>query len=234
MRIVQLCSVPYTGTNFTLKFLQAHKAIKHTVQLSSLTKTASWRQRVLSTDGEHIVDCGLRDDCVNLVWDHFTATGYRFPAMCALATAWPTVVPLRDPLLALCSRRHRKGWTDDDLIPCLLPWKDLAALDDWDPIYLRIDCPPEHRQPMLETVHARLNERFELNANFSVYSFLSWEPVNEAPDSPPYKQMYAQRDRRGLRAYVGSKAFDALCAHQRLLKPLLARKGYEDLLWWTP
>ena len=123
MQVCLLASVPHTGTNYLFEFFRRHCEFEHVVQLSELAKTVSFR-RHWSNDTH--VDRGVIEGR-NLVWSHFHDKEKAL--LFALATAWPAVVPVRDPLLSLCSKHNRMPgevvgilWRIDSMSLCN-PWR---------------------------------------------------------------------------------------------------------------
>lgn len=123
-----------------------------------------------------------------------------------------TITPLRDPGLALCT------WLDGGLgrrhiLERLSLWECVVAFDEACEIeYMPVDL-PGHREAALQA----LNLGIETN----------WLPVNSQPNYMIRRQ-YIEGDVSRINPLYWKKLKELA----PLLRPLLERHGYQDLLWW--
>jgi hypothetical protein len=220
VRLCLLASVPHTGTNWLLAFWRNHPTITHLVELTALAKTASLRRRSLSAD--HF-DSGLRPESCNLVWGHFHEKEKAL--LFGLATAWPAVVPVRDPLLSLCSRRARQP-SEDDLGRMFEAWRLWVAFDDWEPAYVPVDLPNHNALVAAAMLFATPMVPSQIEAQETR------EPLN-SQGAYPLRNAYDAGDREVVRVGLGPAVYTRLRNMEGELRPILERVGYRDLMWWT-
>ncbi len=221
MRVCLLASVPHAGTNWLLEFLQRQPIIRHTVQLNALAKTVSYRRRGISRDAH---DEALDPDCCNLVWGHFRTKEKAL--LFGLATAWPAVVPVRDPLLVFCSHRNR-GLADEGYEQIFVAWRLFAAFDDWQPSYVTVDRPDALGLSLAA-------EKLKLPVTSDDIRNQMNRPAVNAQGTYPLREQYEAGDWKAVRKGVGPGVYDRLRYMEDLLRPILEKLGYHDLMWWTP
>ena len=216
MHLALLATVPHTGTNWLLEFLRPH--FEHVVQTTELVKTESYQR-----DASGVV-LGLSMRGHDLVWGHVREREKQL--MFALAAAGvPVIVPVRDPLLALCSTRNHFPAGDGDSW-FFEAWKLWAAMDDWGPTYVPIDrMDGSDLDEVLVALHA--SDDVE-----SIEAQLVSPPVNSQGDYP-LRIHYDARNKHALRGALGAPLWERLLTMEPLLRPILERLGYRDLLWWT-
>ena len=224
MKIVLLASVPHTGTNWLLEVLRKHGDFGHVVQTTALVKTVSYQARVDYTPTPR----GLQPDTRNLIWGHFRESEKQL--MFGLAAAGcPVVVPMRDPLLVLCStRNHWPGGEGDEWF--FEAWRLWAAMDDWRPRYVPVDG--ELSEPLRQLFEDLSQFPSEAMIEEKVEAAFATSPVN-AQGEYTLRTLYDADDRQGLWDTIGPTLFDRLRALEPLLRPILERIGYRGLMWWS-
>ena len=208
-------TVPHTGTTFLLEFLKDDPAIKDYVTLQWLIR---WH--------------GERTPGLNLIHTHFKKNLHAHIA--TYASRWPTIVPLRDPLLAVLTSYHRNK--EGNYVYQVDQFINLVKIIDqgptaYTPIYVPFDL--MDNLPDGARIHLFL-------ASLSPLKFLSQEhcitwatrwPRIESWGDYPYKSLYYQGRVEEIKPLIPNE-WDALINARPILKPFLEARGYKDLLWW--
>lgn len=135
--------------------------------------------------------------------------------------ALPTVIPLRDPMLAVISRHGRYPKIEPSYI--VRGFVQISQLKT-EPCFIRTDMPELGRQDA-----RAMFERFDMRpCPDSIIT--NWRPKN-ATGQTPLKQAYALKDLGAIEQAVPA-AFHLLMEHRNVLRPFLERYGYRDLPWF--
>ncbi len=163
-----------------------------------------------------------------------------------LAWAHPTVIPLRDPLAALVSYRHRAVLTGQAGTTRYRPMEDVV--DRWCLLaeteerfggfehirYLAWDLPElESRRPDREGARMR-----SIGLWATAQALGLTDPAPSTAGLPRENSSGAYRlreayDAGDLEALMSIRAVRHLRNREELLRPFLERRGYRDLLWWS-
>jgi len=228
MKAVVLLSIPGTGTNFVKELIEAHPAITHSVQWSALFKSQSFVHEEISLGAW---STGLDPNGTTLVWGHIPTEPRHMSFARSLMAFCPTVVPLRDPLLSLITR-HQQGDSMDNLVIDVVGAWQWLALNKLNPLYFPVDQKfgEWERHDLGCYMYADL--RFEGFMQGDVHwPFSDWTPVNSQGDYP-LKTAYYAGDFDRIKAEIGQPVH-YLQDIEGVLRPLLEREGYRELIWWT-
>lgn len=226
MHVILLPTVPHTGTEFMVNFLQELPLVQNVVELRQLRKNPQ-----LLAGGERGLP-GLYPDRGNLAYGHIYEK--ELPTILSLAQWWKPVVPLRDPLLSLLTRQNRHP--DQSHIHIVASWLRLVDIvDECDPCYISLDLlnTEEKRKDALEKVV------FACGGGYGAW----FDVVNNwARNWPKYKHnskgIYALKEEylHGDMTNIEQELKQEL-VHLRhaepILRPFLEKQGYRDLLWWN-
>lgn len=224
MNIILLASVPHTGTEFIKHFIDAHPGVGNTVGLAQIRNNRGILADPYTGQG------GLVPYTTNLVWSHINEDALR--GVRCFAFHVPTVIPMRDPLLSVVTRKHRQPDMDHLwLIEC---WLVLATFI-WpysDAVYYPVDLEaaktPEERYEGMK----KMSRALHLQPDGYVKPFAEkFAPVNTR-ESYDLKKMYDERDFEQLSLHLKLE-IQHLRHAEPYLRPMLEMLGYKDLMWWT-
>jgi len=138
------------------------------------------------------------------------------------AHTFPTLIPMRDPLLSVITRhaRHPEQAPHTYLVDS---WRDIPIAAD--PYFIPVDLGPKPEKLWGALEHCGVKPWPGMNEYAK-----AWKPKNMVPGAPGARAAYARRD-----AAFFEEHFPAEWAALRAadgVKELFQQQGYEDLLWW--
>lgn len=229
-RAVYLWTVQHTGTWLLIDLLTQHERFASFVQCRNLfgfLRSGGSATHALS-GSRRITECINEQGGWTLMHSHVAATPDVEPDAGQLAMAYslPTIVPLRDPLRSLVTKRQREP---EDVRSVFDAWVALArAADVLGDRFLAV---PVDLLTSRE-VAARVLDYLELPWTTAVERFVcAWPVVNSAGDYRE-KMLYQEGGFRRLEKLLGED-WGALCEREMELRPMLERCGYCDLAWWS-
>ena len=229
MRLALLASVMHTGTTFVQRFVEGCPGEARVLSLSALRKNPHTLRD--SFTGRE----GLLPGRVHLVKAH--AHLRYIEQLRAWAALVPTVVPLRDPLLSVISRKARTP--GEDALDTVEQWIRLATdLDSLPrrPYYLPVDLlshrPHGQRYIALEAVARMVLGLNEADVPSEMIAYVgeeasAWQPQNPTAQTHLH-DAYDDRDRPYLASRLGPEmaalernrpVFGPTPAHSRALAP---------------
>ncbi len=229
MKIIFCPTIPHTGTWFLVDFLKEMVEVENFIQLQALRKNETFLRDPVSGQA------GLVHGVVNLLQGHFTPQHAQL--IMAFAAQCPTIIPLRDPLAALVTRQHRhpelshvhivNGFVElaskidlhrDSFNPLYVPWDMFHATDD--------------RVMALTDIVEHAGLSYDKNAETIGDWAASW-PIAEHNSQGvyPLKRAYKDGDWPALRAELAPE-IQVLQQAEHIIRPMLERVGYRNLLWW--
>ena len=223
MHVVLLTTVPGTGTNFMRAFFGGVKSVKHTVELTALRKN----KHLLQSN-----DAGLMPEYGNLAVGHMEER--NIPLIKVLAQWWKPIVPVRDPLASLISRKQHSP--DQNLSDHMNYWSRLIGhVEPFEPHYVPLDLlptQPQRMKAMIEVVKAaKVHQAFGVEGHVTFWSKRWPQEDHNCQGAYPLKAAYEARDVKMIERAMPAE-FDALRAMEFTLRPLLMKIGYKDLMWW--
>ncbi len=230
MHIVPLLTVQHTGTWFMMEFLRGTESFKHEVDLAALIKNRQFL--TLPNNGP----IGAHPSRINLVYGHINepAEGY-IRTICAW---WRPIVPLRDPLLGIITGKNRNPAQDCSYI--VERWLRLEWLvDPFAPHYIPLDLlrTPEERgealADVLEATQVSMTDAMSRQLNLWANTWPQYQYNSRG--TYPLKVAYYNRDMKYIEKH-GNMANELMTLRgaESVLRPLLFKQGYRDLMWWTP
>lgn len=226
-RIVCLFSVPGTGTTFVERFVETLPGVGNAVELAALAKNPfAFRDPFTGLQG-------FVPGTVNLVKSHLAPEHER--AARIYASLFPAVVPLREPLASLISRRarHPQATALHVVEQWIVLVSKLATLER-QPFWLPVDLlgtqgPATRRRVMLDLCSHLGFGGVEL---YLAQIASAWRPENASARTGLH-EMYRVRDIKALEKAMPAE-IAALRRVDGLLRPFLHAQEYtdEDLFWW--
>lgn len=158
-----------------------------------------------------------------------------------LAWASPTIIPLRDPLAALVSYNHRAAHTGQISTELFRPVEDVV--DRW-----RLLAETEERFEGFEHIRYLAWDLASHAGYPATFKARLWETAQAVglTDPAPSREGLGRENSSGdyrLRDAYQNGDLEALAEVEGLaylrdaeedLRPFLERRGYRDLLWWSP
>ncbi len=208
-------TVPHTGTTFLIEFLRSDPAIVDFKSLRGFERM----------HGE--VEPGL-----NLVHTHFEEE--FLDLITVLASRWPIIVSLRDPLLSVLSAYNRNVRDHTYLVEQFVRLVEMIdkGLTRYTPIYVPVDL--MEKLPLRRRVQQFVDTLAPLDY-LNQEHCLAWArrwPRIESQGPYSSKSYYNNRQRKRISRLI-PKEWDALVAARPVLQPFLEAQGYKDLLWWS-
>ena len=246
MKAIFIPSIQHTGTWFLLHLLRNHSSNKSGHMLNH-----EHLQRILID--KSYVNLVFSED-TTLIHFHFGEGEAHFPDDRAkhfpyelveyMASIFPTVIPLRDPLLSLISRQAR--YPDLDHSYLINGFVYLVQLSQkFRPFILPIDVLAKHsdKQRYGELADLMKHLGLDLEPYLALWS-VSWSvfnPTSAIAESENNEEMktalslmagYYETGDVGKLYEIFPEEYDYLKSHEPLLKPFLKELGYRDLAWW--
>ncbi len=232
----------HTGTQTTIGWLKSHKDVE-----GLMLSTGVWKEfgPPSETAIVHQWRSGSYEERFNegMVYHEHVRGDHQDPSkmnrtQLILSSIWPTVIPIRDPLLCLISYQHRgevegrigtSGFKPHEHI--LDRWCMMAEFyshlkqmgvqficwDRGDPGHLELEMVARHLG-----IPDTFNDRFGTNLihNNSLGIF-------------PLKKAYFEGDVKWLEDRLHDDLFNSLRCRELTLRPMLEDLGYTKLLWWS-
>lgn len=225
MKLILLASVPHSGTIFMQEFIERHSAIGNTTGLAQVMKNTSG-----GLENPYRAQRGLVPGTTNLVWSHIEH--YTLDALRAYCFHVPTVIPVRDPLLSIVTRKKRRPeahhvWMVENwliLRTFIWPYETAAYY----PVDLENQKPyAERRKSLLQIAeHCGLEPE-----NYMDEYAQKFAPANTRGEYE-LKTMYKEGDFEQLKLHLKPE-IQQLQANEGVLRPMLEEIGYENLMWWS-
>ena len=222
MHIVNIFTIPHTGINTIHEFLAGFNVF-HDMPLEVL---AGNNHLV-----EHEHDRGLNPKRHNLVWGHLN--DMNMGKVRALASHWPVIVPIRDPLLSIISAKKR-----NPTVVCahiIKAWNYfLEDLLKFQPFVLPIEIikDPDNRLACLQEMIVYLKLDWVENCDELLEDFAEEWPEKNSHGSYPLKLAYYNKDMKYLIKNLKTE-IAALRILEPVFRPLLESYGYHDLIWFS-
>jgi len=245
---IYLETLSHTCTWFMVKFLRDHVKVAGFIPDGTFNDCYQQDYKLhhnLTPDGDGVMEQFV-PGYTNLLMSHILAhTHCESPHLDArqrftvMTMKHPLVVCLRDPLLAMITHKTRiPDFADTKLYHKMCIWKlYFVFLEHFEqdnrvtyfPIDLLID--PPSRTIALEAVQLAYDLH---DPGLAAQCAASWPVYNSAPDTwnQAARHAYNERDLDWFRKLMG-KELAALQESEDVLRPLLSRLGYKDLLWWS-
>jgi len=225
-KIIFLPTVQHSGTWFLINFLTAHPDVSKFVEAKNIYG---------GTDG-------IEPGQVNLLHTHVTT--YDYPVYKvrnyfqnyiaeAMIEKYPTVTPLRDPLLSIITRHSRHPDKDHRYIIAAYTWLLQQPKVFCLPVDTVGDSDTPHRQLLLKVALKVCG--LDPYVDYVKQYAETWPVSNTAKDMPfnlPLKEMYKAKDLDGIEKLL-PREIATLREEEKNLRPLLEKWGYCDLLWWS-
>lgn len=208
-------------------FLIELQQVNHIVEIAAAAKNPGFLQSPVRGTA------GFRPDCVNLAYGHIFDKNLSL--IHALCEYWRPIVPIRDPLSQMISRKERKG--DENLQRQVETWCRLFhEFAQYDPLYIPLDLlrDPLSRSQALEGVVQGANLQFSKNGPELCAKWGKMWPKDEhnSRGTYPNKIAYANGDFNHLMKVMG-QSIEHLQGQEFFLRPHLEGIGYRNLMWWT-
>lgn len=154
---------------------------------------------------------------------------YRHYFNDAMVDRYPTIVTIRDPLLAMISHKIRNSRSPKRSVPTFCY---VAGMRDHpNVVFMPIDvvAGKSNRQHEVEKVLKFCG----LGFNDLQREYVNrWQMRNRFKrDNLELRRAYRKRNLGLIREQLGNH-YDELKAHESQLRPFLESQGYSDLLWW--
>lgn len=198
-------SVNHTGTWFVIDFLAGHPGTGDVVELPSVLARNALRTGSIV----HFHVSGSPP-----LWDAYEGLRER------------VIVPLRDPLAALCTRQARHPFLDHRYI---VDGFRRIAEDHEGATFFPVDGDPTYRGDVLREVIR--NTGLGLDKSYIDFWARTWKPRNSIGYDTAEKQWYRDGAWDELRRSIGPE-LDHLLDSRQILVPFLQDQGYTDLPWW--
>lgn len=227
MHVINLVTVPHTGTNFMKAFFDDLQVTNHIVEVAAAVKNPNFLQSPVSG----IV--GFRPDRVNLAYGHVYER--NMPMIHALCEYWKPIVPVRDPLAQLISRKERKA--EENLQRQVETWCRLFHdLAQYEPHYVPLDLlrDPITRMAALEDAVRAAGVQTSKDAPEVCGKWAKVWPKDKHNSRGMYRNKiaYHNHDFACLQKVMG-QSIKYLQSQEFFLRPHLEGIGYRNLMWWT-
>ncbi len=225
-KMIFLYTVHHTGTWFFIEFLKGHPEVSKFYLMKEFVEVDDWicDDKIALHNHVHLNRPDLYKEWKK-VPTLFTNHYYND----AFVETFPTIIPTRDPLLSLITRHKRHDdWSHQFIVEGFC---ELAHLSDHPKVqFMPLDLMTDEnvRMDAFEKMCHHCGINFD---DFSQDYVKSWTPQNTKPDKYNFKQMYAERDAAGIREVLGEN-YDMLVSKKDVIRPLLEKLGYENLIWW--
>ncbi len=200
-------SVNHTGTWFLIDFLLGHPEVSNRVELpDALARNGLEPRSVL-----HFHVGGVPN-----LWEAYSA----------LIATGMAIVPLRDPMLCLCTRQARHPFLDHRYIVESF----LMFANRGDGVtFFPVDADPSRRQEVLRAALSCAG--LDLDESYLEFWARTWKPRNSIGYDTAEKLWYRDGSWDELRHAIGPE-LDYLLDSRSTLVPFLKEQGYRDLPWW--
>ncbi len=203
-------TVPHTGTGFLIDFLRHDPAVQGFTTLRDAI-----RSHGEIAPGLKLVHSHFDEDLLGLIKE--------------FAEQWPTVISLRDPLLAVLTGYNRDCGDYTHLVEHFV--RLVEMMSGREPVYLPLDLmgrlPLRERVQQFVTALAPLEN---LDRSHRLERAYQWPSVDSRGEYS-LKALYSKRKRKMIQRAV-PREWNALVAARPVLQPFLEARGYEKLLWW--
>ncbi len=212
-----------------IEFLQKHSDVDNFVEMQVLRKNDTLMRDFVSGQA------GLIAGATNLIHGHFNHDNIKM--MQAFATTCPVVIPLRDPLLALISSKQRDRSQHGQYLHVVDQFVDMVAKIDvcrkvYDPLYFPIDLiDKEDMNDRRDALRAVLIHTGLDDPGYSWPVAKDWPRPNSRDDDHDLKRAYLDGDFKTVKLHL-PKEVERLKDAECVIRPLLERVGYRDLIWW--
>ena len=200
-------SVNHTGTWFVLGFLSEHPSCYEAVDIASVLARNS-------------VNVGAA------IHFHVGGSPQLWDAYDGLMETGRVIIPLRDPMLCLCTRQQRHPFLDHNYI--VEGFKRLAETKD--ATFFPVDTDPSQRSDILCRVLTALD--WPIDPAYVDFWARTWARRNTVGENTSEKNLYRDGDYGLLRKRL-TPEFDNLLAARDTLVPFLKEQGYKELSWWN-
>jgi len=225
VHVVNLIAVPHSGLHTMRRFFMEFNNF-HEVPFTRLKKNSSLIQTAEKK--------GLSVTQRNLVWGQIITP--HMTKIKALAENFPTVIPMRDPLLSVISAAHANPVVStQSCAEIIKAWAYIFAdILEHDPFVLALDLIQMYkdRYDALDELitHVDLNwcEQWPIIVENNA---VEWPEVN-AHGGYPLKLAYYNQDFDYIKQHIPQEV-RALQECEPLFRPFLEGLGYSDLLWFS-
>jgi len=253
MKIIFTPTIQHTGTWFLNDILFRHSQVKRIVELANFflkpIDLQPYPERMeggseLYHDGVNVVTShfhffeGHRDLCsgdfrpsddeeTNWPKGGYYLGKYHRSMIEFFDAVFPTVVPVRDPLVAILSAHAKKGFKYQNE-HVVREFKYIARMEN--AFFLPIDLEQSRHDRAIKL------QRLLMHCGLDIESYIGtiadeWQPVNSRSSENNLRQVYASK---GITKQIKSvPGVMSLLGAEPVIRPFLESLGYESLPWWS-
>lgn len=225
-KLLFLYTVHHTGTWFLIEFLKGHPDVKQFYLMKEFYEVDDWIHHDKIALHNHV---HLNQPSLYKEWKRVPLLFTNHYYNDAFISTYPTIIPIRDPLLSLITRHKRRDdWSHKFIVEGFC---EIARLADHPNVYFMPLDLMENNSQRIEAFRNLCNHcQIAFNDYVREYAKI-WKPQNTWADKFDFQEMYAKRDAAGLRKVLGNN-YDVLLARTDIIRPFLQGLGYENLIWW--
>lgn len=236
MNAIFICSVHHTGSWFAIDALRNHPDSGPFFELKDLLSGTADKDAV-NSERTHVIHTHYVGRGIQAGY-HVDGEGTwaKLKAiMCqAMMQECKTIIPIRDPAMAIITRASRHPDKDPVWVP--LAFEELFALRDLPNVhFLPVDLDWSNEKRLLELKAVMSHVGFDPDSPFVDEYAARWAaPKYNISNDTPIKKGYRDRNPESLMHLqtIFPKAINELYGRRAQLIPILEAMGYRDLLWW--